>query len=86
MMKQTSIADGSDQSRPYAERGWQYEVWDPTEARNEVPYDKEDGEGDKSENESFVHGFSKLQSSRKAQRILSSTLRPRQGWRLEHMG
>ena len=37
MMEQTSIADGSDEASPYAERGWQYEIRDPAVARDQMP-------------------------------------------------
>src|SRR5687767_6543838 len=71
-MKQTSIADGSDESSPYAERRRQYEIRDSAVARDQVPYEQEDGERNKAKSNSFGHVFSKPQSSRRARRILSS--------------
>lgn len=79
MVQQASIADGSDESSPYAERRRQYEIRDATKARDDVPYKQEDGEGGKSESESFGHVFSKLQSSRRERRFFPfsfSTLQP----------
>ncbi len=81
MMRQTSIADGSDKASPYAKRRWQNEIWDPTEARDEVPDEQEDGEGGKSKSKSFGHVFSEVRRS-----FHLSTLHHRsRGRRLEHI-
>ena len=54
-MEQTSIANGSDKAGPYTERGWQYEVWNPAIARDEMPYEQEGERGEEDGSQTFGH-------------------------------
>jgi hypothetical protein len=75
-MEQTSITDGANEAVPYTHWGWQNEVRNSAIARDQVPGEQENSEGEKSKSESFGHVFTELRNPRRARRVLSSLREP----------
>ena len=55
MVWKAAVVDRSEKTRPYADRGWQYEIRNPAVARDEMPHEEEGKCRDKDWGESFGH-------------------------------